>query len=179
MKKDYILIIFTENHVGLLNQVCTVLICKNVNIESITASESSIQGVHKYTVYVHAEPDEVALVAKLIEKKVDVMKVFVYTPDEIIMQEIALYKVSRGKNIEKLIREHNVRILEVDDDFLILERTGHQEDTQSLLKLLEPYGVQQFVRSGIVAVIKSKRELLSEFLETREKDLKEAKAQNV
>lgn len=175
MKKDYILTIFSENHVGLLNQICTVLICKNVNIESLTTSESSIPGIHKFTVCVQTSPEEVNLVAKQIEKKIDVIKVFVYTPDEVVMQEIALYKVSRGKNIEKIIREHYVRILEVADDYMVLERTGHKEDTQALLELLKPYGVQQFVRSGLVSVIKSKHELLTEYLENLEKEVLEAK----
>jgi acetolactate synthase-1/3 small subunit len=83
------------------------------------------------------------------------------------MQEIALYKVSRGKSVERIIREHSVRILEVGDDYMVLERTGHTEDTQALLKLLQPFGVQQFVRSGLVAVIKAENEGVSNYLAER------------
>ncbi len=165
-----------ENVVGMLNQVCTVLICKNINIESITASESSIPGIHKLTINVMADREEIELAAKLIEKKVDVLKTYVYAPDDLVMQEIALYKVARCKNIEQIIREHNVRILDVTDDYIVLERTGHKEDTEALLKLLKPYGVHQFTRSGLVAIIKSKRELLTEFLEERAKELAASKS---
>ena len=59
-----------------------------------------------------------------------------------------MYKVARNKNIENLVREHHVRILEIDETYIILEKTGHKEETQTLFELLKPYGVYQFVRSG-------------------------------
>ena len=100
-----------------------------------------------------------------IEKKIDVLKTFVYTSDEVVQQEIALYKVTRSRNVEQLVRRHNVRILEIDDDYIVVEKTGYKSETRELFELLQPYGVQQFVRSGTVAIVKSRRELLNEYLE--------------
>ena len=74
------------------------------------------------------------------------------------------------RNVEKLVREHNVRILEIDDDYIVVEKTGHKAETQALFRLLQPFGVQQFVRSGTVAIIKSRRELLNEYLEELERN---------
>ena len=164
MEKEYIITIFSENKVGLLNQITTVFTYRDVNIESLTVSESSIPGIYKYTILVCTEPEKIEQLAKQIEKKIDVLKVFVFTPDELVLQEIALYKVARNKNIENLVRNQHVRLLEIDDDYIILEKTGHKAETQALFELLKPYGVYQFVRSGLVAVIKSKRELMTEFL---------------
>ena len=115
-------------------------------------------------------PDRVEKLARQVEKKIDVLKVFVYTSDEVVQQEIALYKVTRSRNVEKLVREHNVRILEIDDDYIVVEKTGHKAETQALFRLLQPFGVQQFVRSGTVAIIKSRRELLNEYLEELERN---------
>lgn len=169
MNKEYIITVFSENKVGLLSQITTVFTCRNVNIESLTTSESALAGIHKFTIVVNTEPDKIEKLAKQIEKKVDVLKAFVYTPDEVVQQEIALYKVTRSNNVEKLVRDHHVRILEISDDYIVLEKTGHKAETQELFQLLKPYGVQQFVRSGQVAIIKSKRELLNEYLEELEK----------
>lgn len=165
MNKEYIITVFSENKVGLLSQITTVFTCRNVNIESITASESALNGIHKYTIVVYSEPDQIEKLVKQIEKKIDVLKAFVYTPDEVIQQEIALYKVTRSNSVEKLVRDQHVRILEIGEDYIVLEKTGHKEETQALFQLLQPYGVQQFVRSGQVAIIKSKHELLNEYLE--------------
>ena len=140
MEQEYIITVFSENKVGLLSQITTVFTCRNVNIESA--------GIHKFTIVVRTGPDRVEKLARQVEKKIDVLKVFVYTSDEVVQQEIALYKVTRSRNVEKLVREHNVRILEIDDDYIVVEKTGHKAETQALFRLLQPFGVQQFVRSG-------------------------------
>ena len=144
MEQEYIITVFSENKVGLLSQITTVFTCRDVNIESLTTSESALQGIHKFTIVVRTTPDQV---------------------DKLVQQEIALYKVTRSRGVEQLVREHNVRILEIDEDYIVVEKTGHKADTQALFRLLQPYGVQQFVRSGTVAIIKSRRELLNEYLE--------------
>ena len=165
MEQEYIITVFSENKVGLLSQITTVFTCRDVNIESLTTSESALQGIHKFTIVVRTTPDQVDKLVRQVEKKIDVLKTFVYTPDEVVQQEIALYKVTRSRGVEQLVREHNVRILEIDEDYIVVEKTGHKADTQALFRLLQPYGVQQFVRSGTVAIIKSRRELLNEYLE--------------
>ena len=172
MNKEYIITVFSENKVGLLSQITTVFTCRDINIESLTTSESSIPGIHKFTIVVITDPEKIEKLVKQIEKKIDVLKAFVFTPDEVVQQEIALYKVTRSNSVEKLVRDHHVRILEICDDYIVLEKTGHKEDTQSLFELLQPHGVQQFARSGQIAIIKSKRELLNEYLQKRENTTK-------
>ena len=172
MNKEYIITVFSENKVGLLSQITTVFTCRDINIESLTTSESSIPGIHKFTIVVITDPEKIEKLVKQIEKKIDVLKAFVFTPDEVVQQEIALYKVTRSNSVEKLVRDHHVRILEICDDYIVLEKTGHKEDTQSLFELLQPHGVQQFVRSGQISIIKSKRELLNEYLQKRENTTK-------
>ena len=164
MDKEFIITIFSENRVGLLSQITTVFTHRNVNIESLTASESAIDGIFKHTIIVKNDPEKVANLVKQIEKKIDVLKVFCYSPSEVVLQELALYKVQRSRNVEDLVRKHNVRILDIHDDYIVLEKTGHKEEIRELYHMLEPYGVYQLVCSGQVAIIKSRRELLDEYL---------------
>ena len=165
MEQEYIITGFSENKVGLLSQITTVFTCRNVNIESLTTSESALAGIHKFTIVVRTDPEKIEKLARQVEKRIDVLKVFVFTSDEVVQQEIALYKVTRSRNVEQLVRRHNVRILEIDDDYIVVEKTGYKSETRELFELLQPYGVQQFVRSGTVAIVKSRRELLNEYLE--------------
>ena len=165
MEQEYIITVFSENKVGLLSQITTVFTCRNVNIESLTTSESALAGIHKFTIVVRTDPEKIEKLARQVEKRIDVLKVFVFTSDEVVQQEIALYKVTRSRNVEQLVRRHNVRILEIDDDYIVVEKTGYKSGTRRLFELLQPYGVQQFVRSGTVAIVKSRRELLNEYLE--------------
>ena len=165
MEQEYIITVFSENKVGLLSQITTVFTCRNVNIESLTTSESALAGIHKFTIVVRTDPEKIEKLARQVEKRIDVLKVFVFTSDEVVQQEIALYKVTRSRNVEQLVRRHNVRILEIDDDYIVVEKTGYKSETRELFELLQPYGVQQYVRSGTVAIVKSRRELLNEYLE--------------
>ncbi|MBE6182360.1 MAG: acetolactate synthase small subunit [Rikenellaceae bacterium] len=178
MEKEFIITIFSENKVGLLSQITTVFTHRNINIESLTTSESAIEGIHKYTVIVKNDADRVANLVKQIEKKIDVLKVFCYTPNEVVLQELALYKVQRSRNVEELVRRHNVRILEIHDDYIVLEKTGHKEEIRELYHMLEPFGIYQLVCSGQVAIIKSRRELLDEYLAYVEKRRREQIAEN-
>ncbi len=164
MDKEFIITIFSENTVGLLSQITTVFTQRNINIESLTASESALKGIYKHTIMVKNDPDKVANLVKQIEKKVDVLKAFCYSPSDVVLQELALYKVQRSRNVEELVRKHNVRILDIHDDYIVLEKTGHREEIVELYHMLKPYGVYQFVCSGQIAIIKSKRELLDEYL---------------
>ena len=170
MDQEFTISLFTEDHIGILNQITIILTRRQINIDSITASESAVNGVHLLTIVVRTTPDLVRKVAKLFERLVDVLKVFVHTSDEIVWQEIALYKVPTkalmsGNVIENIVRSHNARFIEITTEYIIIEKTGHKDDILELLKKLEPFGVLQFVRSGRVAITKQVKELNSYLIE--------------
>jgi len=159
MKEQFTISIFTENKVGLLHRVTIIFTRRHINIESITASESEVQGIYRYTVVVNESRENVEKVIKQIEKQVDVFRAFYHTTDEIIHQEIALYKIAtssvqNGLGLEKIIRDHHARILSLEQDYIVIEKTGHKADTNELLEALQPFNVLEFVRSGRVAMMK-------------------------
>ena len=83
-----------------------------------------------------------------------------------VHQEIALYKLPiqamlDGDRLETIVRSSQARILAIDPDYVVIEKTGHKDDTRELLNRLEPFGVMEFVRSGRVAITKPTRTLLS------------------
>jgi acetolactate synthase I/III small subunit len=173
MKQEYIISAYSENHIGLLNRITIIFTRRKVNIESITASVSAIEGISKLTIVVNDELEKVVNITKQIEKQVEVLKAFYHTNDEMIFQEIALYKVPtqalmETNQLEKLIRQHNARILEITPEYTVIEKTGHKEETQELFNGLVEYGVLQFIRSGRVAITRSPIEKLSEFLKERD-----------
>ena len=170
MNKEYTISLFTEDHIGILNQITIILTRRQINIDSITASESAVKGVHILTIVIKTTPDMVRKVAKLFERLVDVLKVFVHTSDEIIYQEIALYKVPTkalmsGNVIQSIVRSHNARFIEMTTEYAVIEKTGHKEEILELLDKLQPFSVLQFVRSGRVAITKQVKELNSYLME--------------
>jgi acetolactate synthase I/III small subunit len=172
-RQEFTISLFTEDHIGILSQITIILTRRQINIESITASESAVKGVQMLTLVVKTTPEMVQKVARQMQKLVDVLKVFVHTSDEIIHQELALYKVKTtglmsGNIIDHIVRSFNVRILEVSPEFTVIEKTGHKAEINELLHQLEPCGVLQFVRSGRVAITKPVKELNAYLLEMDE-----------
>lgn len=170
MEQEFTITAFSENSIGLLNRITIIFTRRHINIESLTVSQSAIAGVHKFTIVVNTTLLKIEKVVKQIEKLVEVLKAFYHTNDEIIRQEIALYKVPtdallKSNEIENIVRQHGARILEVTPDFTVIEKTGYKSETQELFDLLDKVsGVLQFTRSGMVAITKNKHELLTQYL---------------
>ena len=159
MKEEFTISVFTEDKIGLLNRVSIIFTRRHINIECITASESEVPGIHRYIIVVEEEEELVKKVIQQLEKQVDVVKALYHRNDEMVYQEIALYRVptsalAKGNDVEQIIREHNARILTVEPEYTVIEKTGHKEDTQNLYESLEPFGLQGFVRSGRIGISK-------------------------
>jgi acetolactate synthase I/III small subunit len=168
-KTLYTVTVFTENIVGLLNQITIIFTRRHINIESLTVSQSSLPGIHKFTITAETDENMIRKVVRQIEKRIDVLKAYYLTDDEVIYQEVALYKIPSDSlldnpEIENLVRKYNARILEVNRSYAVIELTGHTEDTQELFNELSKFRVLQFVRSGRIAITKSTVERLSDFL---------------
>lgn len=175
MKEEFTLTIYSENVVGLLNQLTTVFTRRRINIESLTTSESAIKGIHKFTIVIHSTHEHVEKLVKQIEKRIDVLKAYYFRTDEIVFQEIALYKVPtkallNGNEVEKLVRNYGARILEITDKYTVIEKTGRKAETQELYEKLDPYGLTQFTRSGRIAINRLSKEPLNTWLKTLEED---------
>lgn len=160
--KQYTISILTEDKPGLLNMVTIVFTRRKINIDMINVSSSEIEGVSRYTIALTTNKDQVEKIVNQIRKHVDVLGAFVYEEDEIHYQEIALYKVPTeifmgSVEVEKIVRANNARILVIEKDYTVIEKTGHKHETTALFEILKKHGVLEFVRSGRIAVSKSKR----------------------
>ncbi len=173
MQKEFTLSVFTENKIGLLHRLTIIFTRRHINIDSLTASESEVKGVYRFTIVVRTTAELIEKLVKQIEKQIGVLKAFYFTEEEIVHQEIALYKVptkalAHGNDVELLIRKHNAHILTVEPEYIIIEKAGHQNETQDLFNKLLPFGVLQFARSGRVAVSKQIKEITSYLRELEE-----------
>lgn len=173
MKQEYTITVYTENNIGLLNRIAIMFSRRKINIDSMNTSPSEIEGIHRFTIVIDETEEVVRKLARQIEKQVEVLKVYFNNNEEIIWQEMALYKVPTDEitekvKVERLLRKYGARAVVIRKDYTVFETTGQREETDQLVKVLEPYGLIEFVRSARVAIIKSSRgfhEKLKEFEE--------------
>jgi len=159
VKQEYTITVYTENQIGLLNRIAIIFSRRKINIDSLNTSPSEVDSVHRFTIVINETEDVVRKLCRQIEKQVEVLKAYYNTQEEIVWQELALYKVptdiiAEEVKVERLLREHGAKAIVIRKDYTVFEVAGHREETDNLIKVLEPYGLIEFVRSARVAIIK-------------------------
>lgn len=159
LKQEYTITVYTENQIGLLNRIAIIFSRRKINIDSLNTSPSEVENIHRFTIVINETEDVVRKLCRQIEKQVEVLKAYFNTGEEIVWQELALYKVptdiiAEEVKVERLLREHGAKAVVIRKDYTVFEVAGHREETDNLIKVLEPYGLIEFVRSARVAIIK-------------------------
>jgi len=172
-KEIFTISVLTENKSGLLNAITIIFTRRKINIETLNVSETEIEGVSRFTIVIRSGIEVAEQVVKQINKLIEVLGAFLYTEDDVYYQEIALFKMGtaaflNNNNIERLVRNNGARILVIEQEHIIIEKTGHRGEIRELRDKLEPFGLLEYVRSGRVAITKSKRKT-QEFLKDLEK----------
>jgi acetolactate synthase-1/3 small subunit len=170
-KPEYTITVYTENQIGLLNRIAIIFSRRKINIDSLNTSPSEIDSVHRFTIVINESEEVVRKVCRQIEKQVEVLKVYYNTNEEIIWQELALYKVpteiiAEEVKVERLLSQHGAKAVVIRKDYTVFEVSGQREETDNLIKVLEPFGLIEFVRSARIAIIKNSEgfhKKLSEF----------------
>jgi acetolactate synthase I/III small subunit len=170
-KQEYTITVYTENQIGLINRIAILFSRRKINIESLNTSPSEVEGIHRFTIVINETEEVVRKLCRQLEKQVEILKAYYNTNEEIIWQELALYKVSTDEiaekvKVERLLREYGARAVVIRKDYTVFETTGQREETDRLVAVLEPLGLIEFVRSARVAIIKDSKgfhEKLKEF----------------
>jgi len=160
MKKEFTLTIYTENQVGLINKITIMFSRRKISLESLNTSPSEIENIYRFTLVVFETETVIRNLVRQLEKQIDVLKVYYNTNEEIIWQQMALYKVAtstimKDVKVERLLREYGAKAVVIREDFTVFETTGQDEEINNLLKELHKYGLIEFVRSSRIAIIKS------------------------
>lgn len=158
-QQEFTITVYTENQIGILNRIAIIFSRRKINIESLNVSPSEIENIHRFNILITETEEVVRKLARQIEKQVEVLKVYYNTNEDIIWQELALYKVptdvvAEKVFVERLLRENGARAVVIRKDYTVFETTGHRSETDKLIEVLQPYGLIEFVRSARVAIIK-------------------------
>ena len=158
-KQSFTISIYTENNIGLLNRISAIFQRRHINIESLTTSQSEIEGVNRFVIVVNMTEANTHKIVKQIEKQVEAIKAYYHTEDETIFTESCMFKIKSDllfnePQIQNIIKESYARIVTVNKDFFVLEKSGKRSEIESLRRDLNVFGIMQFVRSGRIAVTK-------------------------
>jgi acetolactate synthase-1/3 small subunit len=165
MKKEiYTISIYTENNLGLLNRISAIFLKRHINIESLTVSDSEIEGVSRFIIVVNISKEQIKKIIGQIEKQIEVIKAYYHTNSQSIYLQSALFKVKSSllfdeRQIQNIIKRSNAQIITVSREFFVIEKSGRKEEIEKLYNALLPYGIMQFVRSGRISITKEEMKI--------------------
>lgn len=162
--KTFTISIYTENNIGLLNRISTIFQRRHINIESLTTSQSEIEGVNRFVIVVNITESQARKIIGQFEKQVEVIKAYYHTDEETIYTESCMFKIKSSllfdePQIQNIIKENNIRIVTVNREFFVLEKSGRRHEIESLRRDLNVFGIMQFVRAGRIAVTKDEMKI--------------------
>jgi acetolactate synthase-1/3 small subunit len=170
MPRSFTISAFTENTPGVLQRLTILFTRRKVNIESLTVSETETKGISRFTIVVHTEPELIQKIAKQLNRIIEVVDIFVAENQDLLYREIAFFKVltetaAKRAELEELAHRHGAVVTLAKDEYLVIEKTGTEEQISSLFLLLQAYGMKEFVRSGRIAILNRERKKNQIFLD--------------
>ena len=156
--------IYTENNIGLLNRISAIFQRRHINIESLTTSQSEIEGVNRFVIVVNITESQARKIIGQFEKQIEVIRAYYHTDKETIYTESCMFKIKSAllfeePQIQNIIKESNSRIVTVNKEFFVLEKSGRRNEIESLRRDLNVFGIMQFVRAGRIAVTKDEMKI--------------------
>lgn len=152
----YVLSVLVENHAGVLSRVSGLFSRRGYNIDSLTVCETADPAKSRMTIVVRGDEYILEQIEKQLSKLVEVISIQHCNASESCQRETALIKVNaegskRGEIIGtcEIFRAH---IVDVSQKSLIVEVTGSEDKVASLIRLLEPYGILEILKSGLIAM---------------------------
>lgn len=155
MEKD-VLSVLVENKTGVLSRVAGLFSRRGYNIDSLTVCETNNPAQSRMTIVVSGDQQILDQIQKQLAKLQEVISIKKCARASSVQREMALIKVRAGSSSRGTIIEtcdiFKARIVDVSLESVIIEITGSEEKIESLLRLLEPYGILEYVRTGLNAM---------------------------
>ena len=156
---QHTLIAHMENKPGVLNRVSGLFRRRNYNIEALSVGHSETPGISRMTIVVNGDNRIVEQVVKQLYKLVNVTEVVDVSDQPSVIRELALIKVKArpGTRMEiiELVKVFHGRVVDVGSEAMTMEITGPEERVNSLVRLLQPYGIKELARTGRMAMVRS------------------------
>ena len=150
------LVAMVQDQPGVLNRIVSLFRRRNFNIESLTVGHSEVPGVSRLTMVVEAENVPAEQFVDQLDRLVNIIDVTDLTDTNSVIRELALVKVKADSEtrseVMQLVEIFRAKIIDVGLRSLVIEASGPEDRVQSLISLLESFGILEIVRTGRVAM---------------------------
>lgn len=155
---QHTLVALVQDKPGVLNRVASIFRRRGFNIDSIAVGHSEMPDISRMTIVVDGTSTTVEQVRKQLAKAINVVRVTDITEESMTARELALIKVRANSASRSEILEiadiFRANIVDVSTESLTIEITGDEDKVESLMKLLQGFGIMEIARAGRVAMVR-------------------------
>ncbi|WP_028924772.1 acetolactate synthase small subunit [Pseudonocardia acaciae] len=155
--------VLVENKPGVLARVAGLFSRRGFNIESLAVGPTEVDDVSRMTIVVAVDELPLEQVTKQLNKLVNVIKIVELEPAISVQRELLLVKVRADATVRSQVLEtvqlFRAKVVDVAPEAVTVEATGTTDKLSALLRMLEPYGIREMVKSGMVAVGRGPRSI--------------------
>jgi acetolactate synthase-1/3 small subunit len=161
--RRHILSILVENHTGVLAKIAALIAAKGYNIDSLSVAETLDPSVSRMTLSLHGDEWVIEQAVKQLHRLIDVITVRDLTDEAHVGREMLFVRVNAEPgNRAEILRISEIfrgRIVDVTPTTYTVEVSGEASKVDAFLELLEPFGIQEIVRSGTLAIARGSKSL--------------------
>ncbi|MBD3421430.1 MAG: acetolactate synthase small subunit [Chitinivibrionales bacterium] len=157
----HIISLLVENQHGALSRVAGLFSSRGYNISSLNVAETDDPTVSRMTIVVAGEESILEQVVKQLNRLIDVIKVIDYADKSLLIdRELLLLRVDAAKSnrheIIELADVFGAKVAAVSPRSISIELTHTSDMLEDFIGMLKPYGIKELVRSGKIALARSK-----------------------
>ena len=169
MDNRHTLSILVQNQPGVLARVAALFTRRAFNIHSLAVGETEEPSISRITVQVDAEDLPFEQVTKQLNKLVNVLKVVELHPQDSVTRKFVLFKVQANaqnrSQVLQIVDLFRASVVDVNRESLVIQAAGVQSKLEALMETLAPYGINEIVQSGAVAIGRGPRSITDQLKE--------------
>jgi acetolactate synthase-1/3 small subunit len=154
----YILSLVVENKHGVLSKISQVITGRGYNINTLSVAPCELSDMSRMIITFDCDEDVIKQVIKHLNKLIDVIKVFLIDENEKVERELVLIRVARKKDTEeslyRIVEIFKGKFVDVALKNFVIELTGHSKKINAFIETVKPFGLQDLMRTGPLALPK-------------------------
>ena len=151
--------VLVDNHFGVLARISGLFSARGYNIESLCVGITEDPTISRMTVVVQGDDNVLQQIVNQLNKMVEVIEVLDLTQESYVERELVLIKTSadasRRTELLEITSIFRAKVVDMSQEAVIIEVTGSQDKIQAFVDMIRPFGIQEVVRTGRIALARS------------------------
>ncbi len=156
--------VLVKDHPGVLARVASLFTRRGFNIESLAVGHTEKIGISRMTIIVEGDERVLEQITKQLNKLIDIIRVKDIFPQNSVERELALIKVNTASllirsEVMQTVDIFRAKVIDVNSQIITIETTGTEDKVNALIELLRPFGLEEIVRTGKIALSRGSKDI--------------------